>query len=560
MNWNRFFGILAVSFFAFTIYGQAKDPKVEAYIEEYKWWAMMEQQRTGVPAAIKVAQAIHETGAGTSELALNAKNHFGIKCRGNQWAGGQYTYTDDRPNECFRSYESVQASFQDHSDFLKNNKRYHQLFTLDYKDYKGWCHGLKAAGYATNPSYASLLIKYIEEYDLNQYTIQALDSAYVVQGLLSQNKEKANTVSARITGQGYMAKVESSKQSSEKDQIFYEVTHKNGLKGFYAKKGDLLLESAIKQRIRYNRLLQLNDLEDEPLDRDMFIYLEPKHRVGQKEAFHEVKEGERMIHISQDYGIQLRTLNQLNRIERDGVLTAGQRVSLINENEQKVLLTSQTAEEDMVYEVGEITEATKGKYEYVETQKRSQATHSKKQANSVVEEVSQVKEEVSEEKTSKFIPQRTSTTTEINTKPTKSSDYGYPEYVETKKSDKKETKKEEKIKTVVKDEDLSPLDRLKAHMDQNVYGDEDRSSGVSTTVNTNASYETRPAGVTTPSEKSSTSSNHVGSSNQFYTVRKGDTAFGVSKKHGITLKQLSDWNQLNGNMNIQIGQRLKVKP
>ncbi|HZH88081.1 MAG TPA: glucosaminidase domain-containing protein [Chitinophagaceae bacterium] len=548
MKWNRFFGIFVVFVFSFTIYGEAKNPQVEAYIEEYKWWAMMEQQRTGVPAAIKVAQAIHETGAGTSELALNANNHFGIKCRGNQWSGGQYTYTDDRPNECFRSYESPLESFKDHSDFLRNNKRYHQLFTLDCKDYKGWCHGLKAAGYATNPSYANLLIKYIEEYDLNQYTLQAMDSAYVVQGLIAHNKKKDYAVSERVSGQGYMAKEEEQKKTLENDIVYYKVTHKNGLKGFYGKKGDLLLESAIKQRIRYNRLLQLNDLEDAPLDRDMFIYLEPKHRIGQKEDFHIVKEGEKMIHISQEYGIQLRVLNQLNRIEMDGVLIAGQRINLKEQNDKEIEIKSEEVQEDKTSKLTRTPAISDGRYEYVNTQKRNNTSEKI--------EREKVAPNTSTQKTT------STTTSKLEKEESKLTDYGYPEYVETKKSDKKGTKKEEKVKTVVKDEDLSPLDRLKAHMDQNVYPERqiEHESGVPTSVNTNVSYETRPAGVSTPSEKASTASNKVESGQQYYTVKKGDTAYGVSKKHGITLKQLSDWNQLKGNMHIQVGQRLKVSP
>ena len=138
-----------------------------AYIEQYKDIAIAEMEQYGIPASIKLAQALLESGNGNSTLAREANNHFGIKCTPD-WRGRTTRHNDDRRNECFRVYERVEDSFHDHSQFLLRN-RYAALFKLDKDDYKGWARGLKAAGYATNPRYADLLISLIERYELYRY-------------------------------------------------------------------------------------------------------------------------------------------------------------------------------------------------------------------------------------------------------------------------------------------------------------------------------------------------------------------------------------------------------
>src|SRR5690606_24906929 len=138
-----------------------------AYIEQYKDIAIAEMERYGIPASIKLAQALLESGNGNSTLARRANNHFGIKCTP-EWPGKKTYQDDDRRNDCFRVYNRPEDSFKDHSQFLLR-KRYEALFELDKDDYKGWAKGLKSAGYATNPRYADLLIDIIERYQLYQY-------------------------------------------------------------------------------------------------------------------------------------------------------------------------------------------------------------------------------------------------------------------------------------------------------------------------------------------------------------------------------------------------------
>lgn len=139
----------------------------EQYIGMYKEIAVRQMNLYGIPASIIMAQACLESNNGNSELARNANNHFGIKGH-NGWNGRVYLHDDETKNEKFRAYKTAEESFKDHSEFLKSGKRYAFLFSYDKTDYVSWAHGLKQAGYATNPKYAQLLIKVIEDNDLHR--------------------------------------------------------------------------------------------------------------------------------------------------------------------------------------------------------------------------------------------------------------------------------------------------------------------------------------------------------------------------------------------------------
>src|SRR6201991_3044924 len=143
------------------------------YVNTYKVIAMAEMQRSGIPAAIILAQGLHETEAGMSELVKQSNNHFGIKCK-DDWKGQVVYHDDDARQECFRSYPTAADSYRDHSDFLRRSSRYAFLFQLPPTDYEGWAYGLRKAGYATNIRYSQLLIKIIKDYNLQQYTLIAM--------------------------------------------------------------------------------------------------------------------------------------------------------------------------------------------------------------------------------------------------------------------------------------------------------------------------------------------------------------------------------------------------
>ena len=154
-------------FLFFSLLGFSQS-KTESYISKYSSVAVDEMNKYSIPASITLAQGILESGNGESRLAVDGKNHFGIKCHSN-WNGKTIVVDDDEKGECFRKYSKVAESYRDHSLFLSERGRYSFLFTYKKSDYKKWAKGLKKAGYATNPKYASLLIDLIEKYELYNY-------------------------------------------------------------------------------------------------------------------------------------------------------------------------------------------------------------------------------------------------------------------------------------------------------------------------------------------------------------------------------------------------------
>lgn len=168
--------------------GLTREELIYDYIERHSSIAVQEMRLHHIPASIKLAQGILETGYGRSKLANMGNNHFGIKCHG--WKGKSMRVDDDAPQECFRVYRSAKESYRDHSLFLTQRVRYVDLFDLDVRDYHGWAKGLKQAGYATNPNYANLLIQLIEEFDLDKFDQQSR---------VTKRKTKTNRVSRKVT-------------------------------------------------------------------------------------------------------------------------------------------------------------------------------------------------------------------------------------------------------------------------------------------------------------------------------------------------------------------------
>jgi LysM repeat protein len=252
------------------------DERVRAYIAQYKGWAQAEQQRTGIPAAITLAQGVFETSAGASELATEANNHFGIKCK-KEWAGATFAHDDDAPQECFRKYNSALESYKDHSDYLKTNKRYESCFALQTTDYAGWAKQLRRCGYATNPIYAQKLIKIIEDYNLQDYTIAALSPSAKRPVLIAS--AASPVAAAMMAEEKKPGEVVPDRDTPTEQPEYGVVTRKDGMKGFWARSGDVLLEYAIKYKVRYAKLLEINGLPDAPLANDQFIYLEKGNTV-----------------------------------------------------------------------------------------------------------------------------------------------------------------------------------------------------------------------------------------------------------------------------------------
>lgn len=323
--------VLLCMAFAFQVHAQeneiVQDPAVLAYIKQYKQLAIDEQIRAGVPAAITLAQGIHESASGQSKLAVEANNHFGIKCK-KDWTGQTILHDDDLKSECFRKYESAYDSYIDHSDFLKKNPRYAALFRLDINDYQAWSKGLRIAGYATNPQYATRLINLIETYNLNSYTTLALQTKV---------EEKADKVIAKV--EPVKKEIATIKKEEEKkiststqnehipqNQLSKASNH-NGIEGVWVKKGEHLLSYALEHNIRLVKLLSFNDLEDDLVPHDMFVYFKRKNKSGSRK-YRIVAEGETMHIIAQDEAIQLNYLYAFNNLYLGEEPLAGEKIYL----------------------------------------------------------------------------------------------------------------------------------------------------------------------------------------------------------------------------------------
>jgi LysM repeat protein len=263
---------IILSFLILILHAQKQTPT--QYIDRYKELAIIEMYRSGVPASITLSQGVLESSSGNSRLAKFANNHFGIKCKGN-WTGKTIYANDDAPDECFRAYRSVLESYKDHSDFLRKNWRYHELFELKITDYKGWCHGLRKAGYATNPQYGKILINLIERYELSQYDTRKLPKKKT-----PEEGEKINGVPIKI---------------ASKDETVRSIANENYLKDKHIRKW--------------------NDLpRDEEIKTGEIVYLKPKRRRGFEQK-HIVTSSDNMRSISQTYGIKLKHLYKKNRME-----------------------------------------------------------------------------------------------------------------------------------------------------------------------------------------------------------------------------------------------------
>lgn len=289
---------------------------IKNYIEAYKNLAIAEMQRTGVPAAITLAQGIHESGAGRGDLAMTANNHFGIKCK-STWAGESVKHNDDAKGECFRKYPSTEDSYRDHSDFLKNSQRYASLFQLDPIDYTGWANGLKKAGYATNPKYAPTLIKLIEDYHLQDYTLIAL----------GKHPNDAITAVAITTVTPVIESVIKEEMQKKTDYPAGEFRF-NETKVVYVKKGTSFLSIAKQYNIDLSKIFEFNEMKEiEQTEKDQLIYLQRKRKTGNAE-FHTVQPGETLHDIAQTEAIRLESLKELNWLKDGEMPAAGEKLSL----------------------------------------------------------------------------------------------------------------------------------------------------------------------------------------------------------------------------------------
>jgi hypothetical protein len=316
--------------------GKAQQPDViRDYIVTYREIAIAEMKRTGVPAAIKLAQGIHETTAGTSDLVRKSNNHFGIKCKSG-WEGESVSHTDDAPNECFRKYDEPSQSYKDHSNFLRGSSRYASLFNLDPLDYEGWAYGLKKAGYATNPRYPQIIIKLIETYQLQDYTLIAL-------GKMPPKEEMLAKASGGHEQDGIISATLSDTDEPKPDYPSGEFKI-NDTKVIYARSGTSVLSIAQQYDVPLARVFEFNELEEtETLLKDQLIYLQRKRKTGNSE-FHIVKQGETLQDIAQAEAIRIESLLEYNHLQNYMQPATGEQLFL----RRKAPATPRLAKNDVV--------------------------------------------------------------------------------------------------------------------------------------------------------------------------------------------------------------------
>lgn len=253
--------IFSIFFGKITFAQNESSESIISYIKTYASLAIKEMNRTGVPASIKLAQGILETGAGQSDLVSRSNNHFGIKCK-SSWTGEKVYHDDDEQGECFRKYENAEASYLDHSDYLKSQPRYSSLFNYDINDYRSWAWGLKKAGYATSPTYAEKLIKYIERYSLNELNNIMLDD----------NEEELNAYLSKFSSNGYaIINNTQSEQSLENDEpVKKTLLNKLNLKKkrihvHTVRKGDSLTSISQKYKVSIPSIKKANSMKSDRL-------------------------------------------------------------------------------------------------------------------------------------------------------------------------------------------------------------------------------------------------------------------------------------------------------
>ncbi len=348
-----------------------KTPQV-IYIEQFATLAVEEMYRSGIPASITLAQGLLESGYGLSELAVKGNNHFGIKCH-NNWTGGRMYYDDDRKGECFRKYKSPEDSYRDHSDFLRYRDRYKFLFDYKVTDYKSWAHGLKKAGYATDPAYPKKLINLIETYGLHEYDKKPSSFAKSEKKAAKKAEKEAKKAEKEARKSEKEAVKETVKEvvkqvvedvkdvekveevvevesqlpptpteieqvrplsESKRQEFHFSLTRQmysqNGVPFVYSAEGETYQSIAASNNLFEREILKYNDaFRGEKLLPGTIVYLRPKKKQAAKGLDkHVFEEGDSMRTISQRFGVRLDRLYKMNAMPEGYVPKAGDIIRL----------------------------------------------------------------------------------------------------------------------------------------------------------------------------------------------------------------------------------------
>lgn len=503
------FLLTVLASFGATAQRASYNERVAEYIRVHKDWAEAEQRRSGVPAAITLAQGVHETEAGNSELATKANNHFGIKCK-KEWTGETFNHDDDAPQECFRKYNSALESYKDHSDYLKTSKRYQSCFALDARDYAGWARELRKCGYATNPVYAQRLIKIIEDNHLQDYTIAAmnpLDGQNVL--LATTASPAAAAVMAEEAKQSKPGEVVPDKDTPAEEPVYGKVVRKDGLKGFWAHKGDVLLEYAIQYKVRYAKLLEINNLPDAPLAADQFVFLEKGGAV------------ERMMAKDASTPIQV-TPAPAMATEVTAPAEAVHAAATPTENV--------TSTPIVAHEADAITDVTPAAPAPAVAPAAAQS-----QPTSALDATAAAEERLFGTMTTASAPVVAPATQSVAIKTNADKPFNIAA--------------EKAVEEQKPEEPQDEFSKMKSRFDRVVYAPAKPAAATSST--------TTAAPAAPRVEKVVAAAAAIGP--VYHTVKTGETAFGIAKQNGITMQQLMDLNKMSFGTGIKVGQKLRVK-
>lgn len=300
MSYKKIILFLSLFLSGFVCYSQ-KNSVYNAYILQYKDVAIEQMNKHKIPASITLAQGLLESAAGQSKLARKANNHFGIKC-GSTWKGKYVRHDDDKRGEKFRAYDSPIESYEDHSIFLTTRAHYAPLFSLELTDYKGWAHGLKKAGYATNPRYAHQLIKIIEDYDLHKYD-QA--KSYKTVAVVPTYKTETKNTSSKIS---------TNSNTIFENELIVRIQNKNYF--IIAKQGDTFKSISENTDISQRKLRKYNEVDKKyELSEGDIVYLQKKRSKAERKwkgKYHIVMPGQSIYTVAQIYGVKIKTLYKLN--------------------------------------------------------------------------------------------------------------------------------------------------------------------------------------------------------------------------------------------------------
>ena len=310
--------LLLTLLFPLSLFAQRITP--EEYIQTYKDIAIREMKTHKIPASITLAQGLLESGAGNSALAREAKNHFGIKCH-KGWEGDTYIMDDDAKDECFRKYRNAEESFKDHSEFLSGRSRYAALFDLEITDYRGWAKGLKAAGYATNPKYAQLLIDRIDLYDLTKYDKIALGQMTDDDQLPDIAPEDELLELAYSPNDRSVFELVD--MTAEK-RFIYE---NNGVRFVFAKEGETPESLAAAFGVKYKKFCEYNLLrrpDEMVFHSGDVVYLEKLKNKNWKAKKYTVQEGETLRDVALRFAVKPERILSKNSLKEGTRLRAGQ--------------------------------------------------------------------------------------------------------------------------------------------------------------------------------------------------------------------------------------------